>query len=253
MVPSIDVTVDFRTAQAVSDLRAVARRGTPATLERVTAGAPNKDAAGDLHRLIHDGGCRISNDLSESLHSALMLMATLPDDDLDGFVVATAVLLADRLQNGRGKDDLFWHWDAFRQHYALAPSDSRAAIMQGYLQANRLGLVALFDLPEEGDLISRPKASLLKALALPPAGTTRGFRGVIQEVLTGQAEMSISEDMWRDHWQEILSFPEPQGTRLLLGLRHLYETNPDWSPFGGRKFSLFDMALPLLPFDRDLI
>ena len=119
--------VDYRTFQAIHDLRWLAAGASPATLNRLSSGIP-RDAAGlDPLQLVLAGGCRLTDELAQAAHQALVLAATLPEDDPDAFEAATAILLADRLQRGAGSDDLFWHWDAFQRHYDMMIAPKRAA------------------------------------------------------------------------------------------------------------------------------
>jgi hypothetical protein len=133
----MSVAVGFRPLQAIHDLVALARRMPEATLLRLAAGTPASvmspaEAREALVTLVHRDACRFSAGRTAPLHETLLLAASLPDDDFDAFVTATAILLADRLQEGPGPDDLAWHWDAFADHYALADPPQRAALLQGF-------------------------------------------------------------------------------------------------------------------------
>lgn len=252
MVTSTVVSVDFRTAQVVSDLRCVARQGDLATLAGISAGVPNADAGDDLVRLIHAEGCRIATDGTARLHAALVLAATLPNDDFSAFVVATATLLADRLQDGGGSDDLFWHWDAFREHYAIAPPPVRAAIMQGYAAQNALGLVALLDPPSVDDLTTEPGTDILEALRPLTRTTNRTLQGIARKLIDetlSNTGADFSQRLWSDRRDEIFDFPEPQQRVLLRAVRFLCQRCPKWAPFRGQTFNVFDPDLPVLPFD----
>lgn len=144
-------SVPWRTLQAIRDLRSVAEAASRATIGRIAAVIPpagdQRRAEETLRGLIRRGRARIVTDAEVAMHPHLLLAATLPDDDVDAFAAATATLLADRLQRGRGEDDLYWHWDAFRPHYRLLEPPVRAAIFQGYAHAHRAGLVTLDALP----------------------------------------------------------------------------------------------------------
>jgi hypothetical protein len=82
--------------------------------------------------LVHDDACRLTPEATLPLHETLLLAASMPDDDFEAFIVATMILLADRLQGGAGPDDLFWHWDAFAEHYLTAAPVPRAALILGF-------------------------------------------------------------------------------------------------------------------------
>ena len=99
-------SVPWRVLQAIRDLRYVAEGATRATLGRIAAVIPPagdpRQAEETLRGLVLRGRARITTDAEAALHPHLLLAATLPDDDVDAFSVATATLLADRLQRGRG-------------------------------------------------------------------------------------------------------------------------------------------------------
>ena len=131
------VAVVYRSLQAIRDLVGLAQTAPDSTVLRLAAGTPPVEmpaavAEAALADLIGRQDCRMRSDAALGLHETLLLAATLPDDDFEGFVLATLILLADRLQGGRGPDDLFWHFDAFVEHYALADAPYRAAIFAGY-------------------------------------------------------------------------------------------------------------------------
>ncbi len=145
------------------------------TRHRIAAGVSpaqsNPERTRELvETLIFEERCRFSSPETMELHPAVLLIATLPDDDFGAFLAATAILLADRLQKGLGKDDLYWHWDAFHGHYGMAPAAVRAAIFQGYAA-----------LMEQKLLIhdERPKPHL--CLSEKPAEIVAGLRSVLSE------------------------------------------------------------------------
>jgi hypothetical protein len=113
--------------------------------------------------LVHEDGCRLSPGGTLPLHESLLLAATMPDDDFEAFVLATMILLADRLQGGAGTDDLFWHWDAFAEHYLTAAPPQRAAIILGFHGLVGAGLLPAADIqlrPVSGVDIARVRADL---------------------------------------------------------------------------------------------
>ena len=56
----------------------------------------------------------------EEFLGSLTTAAAMPDEDFSRFVVATAILLLDRIQDGGGTDDLYWNFEAFREHFGHA-------------------------------------------------------------------------------------------------------------------------------------
>ncbi|MFD0982324.1 hypothetical protein [Tropicimonas aquimaris] len=142
----------FRALQAIMDLRAAAGRQPQAAIRGIVAHLPPGDRergadARTLSRVILRQGCRLETADDLPLRDALLLTATQPERDLRAFACATAVLLADRLQDGLGHDDLGSYWDAFRTvYFAMEPAD-RAAIVQGFLTGSAIGRVRCADLP----------------------------------------------------------------------------------------------------------
>ncbi|MGI1662305.1 hypothetical protein ACRDNQ_08690 [Palleronia sp. KMU-117] len=129
--------VGFRPLQASHDLVHLARQAPLSTLRRIAAGVPTADMAQDdalraLAALVHQDRCRLVAGRTLPLHETLLLAATLPDEDFEAFVLATMILLADRLQGGAGPDDLYWHWDANAEHYLTAGPVERAAVLRGF-------------------------------------------------------------------------------------------------------------------------
>lgn len=96
----------------------------------------------------------------EGMLSALVLFAAMPDDDFPAFLFATALLIADRLHFGAGRDDLYWNWDAFADHYRLADDVRRAAIMGGFRALALTRGLELSDPPGERDCLTEPEIAL---------------------------------------------------------------------------------------------
>ncbi|MBW4706941.1 hypothetical protein KX928_03975 [Roseobacter sp. YSTF-M11] len=153
------VPISFQTIQVVSDLRSVAATGFGALADKI--GAAHKPA---LRRIIFEQRCELSSRDAKEIHADLLLAAALPDKGLDPFMTATALLLADRLQNGAGHDDLFWNWDAFQDHYRKGPSPVRAALMNGFRWAHTTRRVNLDQLPEARDLLTYDGDDLIRIL-----------------------------------------------------------------------------------------
>ncbi len=164
----MSVAVGFRALQAVHDLVGLVSAVPEATLRRLAAGVPTVDMSPDdahraILRLVHEDRCRFTDGQTLPLHETLLLAATLPDDDFEGFTVATMILLANSLQGGQGQEDLYWHWDAFAEQYALADPPRRAAIILGFhamVATGRLPESHVHLTPVSGVDIGRVRADL---------------------------------------------------------------------------------------------
>jgi hypothetical protein len=160
--------IGFRPLQASHDLAHLARMAPRTVLMRIAAGVPPADMAPEaakraIFALVHEGACRLTPDFTLPLHETLLLSASMPDDDFEAFVVATMILLADRLQGGAGPDDLYWHWDAFAEHYLTAAPVPRAALMLGFHGLADAGLLPAADIhlrPVSGVEVARVRADL---------------------------------------------------------------------------------------------
>ena len=250
--------VSFRSLQAIHDLRHVARKANESTLGRIAAGLSGAATAGDLRRLIREDGCMLGPEMAGAAHQALVLAATLPDDDHEAFRTATAILLADRLQFGEGADDLFWHWDAFQAQYQTLSQPDRAAVMQGFRCAQEEGLVALFDPPSGDDLTTEPGSALLTEL-ITLAGETRPRIDPSREDFAAGVSAMIARGFddtwvaghaaraWPENYDSILRLDAPQCRLLLRGFRHLYEWHEDWDPYPGERFDPAGATPRLLP------
>ncbi|MEP2642813.1 hypothetical protein [Roseobacter sp.] len=153
------VPISFQTLQVVADLQSAVSLGYNALAGRLDPGKKQL-----LRRIIFDQKCVLSVADCDGIHADLLLVAALPDKCTDGFMTATALLLADRLQGGAGRDDLFWNWDAFQKHYRDAPSPIRAAVMNGFRWAHATRRVNLETLPEGRDLHTYDGKDLLRVL-----------------------------------------------------------------------------------------
>ena len=244
-------SVPWRMLQTIRDLRHVAESASLATLARIAAVIPpateQRAPEETLRALIRRGRGRIVSDEEAALHPHLLLSATLPDDDVDAFTCATAVLLADRLQRGRGEDDLYWHWDAFRPHYRLIEAPARAAIFQGFAQAHRAGLVQLDVMPGPADLVTRAPMDVRTVLA----GTSDGQAlEALRTAMAPGGDDAPAARVWEQQGARLRL--DPAAGPLLVGMRHLYERSFRWQPFSDREFdpAALAAAAPLLPPDR---
>ena len=241
-------SVPWRVLQAIRDLRYVAEGASRATLGRIAAVIPPagdpRHAEETLRGLVLRGRSRITTDAEAALHPHLLLAATLPDDDVDAFAVSTAALLADRLQRGRGGDDLYWHWDAFRPHYRLLEPPARAAIFQGYAHAHRTGLVTLDALPGPADLVTRAPMDVRARLAGAGEGEASA---ILHAALAPGGDDAPAARLWERRGARLRL--DPAAAPLVSAFRHVYERGPRWQPFGGRSLDPAAPAAPLLPRD----
>lgn len=236
--------------QAIRDLRSVAEGASRSTLGRIASVLPSSEDQRRLEEtlrgLVLRGRCRIVTDAEIAIHPRLLLAATLPDDDVDAFATATAILLADRLQRGGGEDDLYWHWDAFRPHYRLLEAPVRAAIFQGYAHAHRAGLVTLDAQPGPADLVTRAPMDVRAILA--GAGDGKPTE-VLRAALEPGGGAAPAARLWAGQGFALLR--DPASRPLLSAMRHLYERDARWDPFPDRLFdpAANGPAAPLLPLD----
>ncbi len=137
----------FRLRQSVSDLSASMQSIGLGAIARLS---PTDDVRRTVARRVA-GTPRFSFPEDQHCYSDVLLAAAMPDEDFPAFVLATCLLLADRLLGGDGTDDLFWNWDAFAEHYQLADPPVRAAVLNGFRLADALGHVSMRDsVPEPG-------------------------------------------------------------------------------------------------------
>lgn len=210
--------------------------------------------ASDLRHVIDVDGCRLTKPMAEAVHSTLLLAATLPDDDYDAFRASTAFLIADRLQNGAGDDDLFWHWDAFQAHYRTLPGQDRAAVLQGYRQLQDDGRIALYD-PPEGDWVATETTATVRRELEPIAhdevsNPASQLAGLVLDALDGGDALTASALAWTNEAQVILALERHFRSPLIRGLRHIYESRSDWLAYPGRLFNpseTLPLMIPVIP------
>jgi hypothetical protein len=153
------VPISFQTLQVVSDLRSVADKGFTALATQL-----KPDLKAPLHRVIFDQKARMRRIDAEMLHEDLLLVAALPDKGFDAFLAATALLLADRLQEGAGSNDLAWNWSKFQESFRAASAPTRAALMNGFRLAHATRRVALEHPPCTKDFFTYDLADTLRLL-----------------------------------------------------------------------------------------
>ena len=195
----------FRRRQAISDLISVVRSHRSA-MARLGVTPEERDG---IARVIASG-CLIRGLHQDRIASQLLLIAALPDDDFPAFITATAILVANRLSGGYGDDNLYWNWDAFQEHYRLADAPVRAALMNGFLAMDKVGLVTLDGGPSEADCLTRQETDVLASL---PKGDSLGLASAIASDLP---EVDAGR-LWRK-----ASGSELPST-MQAGFRYLYE------------------------------
>jgi hypothetical protein len=122
---------------------------------------------------------------AEILYEDLLLVAALPDKAYDAFLAATGVLLADRLQEGAGTDDLAWNWLKFQECFRTAPAPTRAALMNGFRWAHATRRVTLENPPAARDLFTYDLADTLRLLK----GIARAMPDETRDAICAQADM----------------------------------------------------------------
>ena len=258
MTSRTSIAVCYRSLQAIHDLRLLARRTTDRTLERLAAGLGGAMAAHDLRALIEVDGCRMSPEIAGVAHQALVLAATLPDDDFEAFRAATTILVADRLQIGGGTDDLFWHWDAFQAQYRTWDSVERAVLLHGFIRLQEEGLITLFDPPEAALICSESRTRIERGLtSLAGSGPLRfepdldafpeSLASLLLRAFNQPIAASAAANAWSRHALAVAALPAPVADVLQRGFRHLYESRTDWHPYAGIAFDPYDSPPPMLP------
>lgn len=180
----------FMTRQAVSDLR-----GVVAALSPVTGFGP-------LSRF------RLPTD--DDLYARIALAAAMPDEDFARFTSATALLMIDRLLDGDGSDDLYWHWDAFSAEYRTAAAPFRAALFCGFRAMQAGGRVALGGQVPEEDCLTYRRSHVLAALAVS------GRQSPLAAALEHGLDSHDAARFWPGDMARLT-------TVEVIGLRYLYE------------------------------
>ena len=200
-ISSADV---FRTRQATRDLIDVVRSHRKA----MTRLGDTKAGEAALIQIVNSNGCITSED--DDIYRQIMLAAALPDDDFPCFVTATSLLLANRLQDSHGTDDLYWNWDAFRDHYRLADPPVRAALMNGYRTLSDTGRVSLDNAPKAEDCLSRAVEDVVILL-------DGDDEFELSHSIKGEISPSDAGHLWQVASRKDLSW------QALMGFRYLYE------------------------------
>lgn len=201
----------FRTRQAVRDLLEVVHLHRGAMSR---TGVSNAETA-MIETIVQTGGV-IPTEKAES-YVALQLTAAMPDDDFNGFIAATAILLADRLQAGSGDDDLYWNFEAFYDHYQLADAPVRAAVMNGFRQVQRIGKCQLPREPLTQNCLTRQKEDVLAILSAEGPHW-------LEDAVRSDLDAEAAGRLWVKEMKLALSFP------VRVGFRYLYERPASLAP-----------------------
>ena len=201
----------FRTRQAVRDLLEVVHTHRDAVHRLGVTGTERTE----IVSITRAGG--LIADAETRVYSSILLAAALPDEDFNSFIAATAILLADRLQGGAGLDDLYWNYDAFRDHYRLADAPVRAALMNGFRTALQHGRLNLPDVPEPEVCLTRLESDVLQLLRAER-------RNDLADLVVSGADAESAGHAWREIGMDKLSLAE------LAGYRFLYERPASMAP-----------------------
>ncbi len=217
----------FRTRQAIGDLRSYIRSASDTTIERLAAGIPAAGKGANaraqmLRASLQSDAPRFKLPHDEQVYTAVLLAAAMPDDDYPSFALATALLLADLLNGGGMLDDLYWNWETFQAQYRLADPPVRAAVMNGFRTASRIGLVSLGAGPTDDECLTRSSDAVLHSL-----------QGSGRQDLVAMIEVGVSASDAGRAWVQTCA----QTQYAVNAFRYLYEradsiapTNPLHSP-----------------------
>ncbi len=202
----------FRTRQVLRDLAEAICIHKDAVLSLGTTGAEKEAIA----RIV-DAGCVIPGSTDSRVYTQLLLSAALPEDDYPAFIAATIILLTDRLNFGAGKDDLYWNWEAFQDHYRLADPPVRAAVLNGFRMAHLMGRVSLGDNSLDADCVTRSADDVLSMIEGEEAHI---LSQAIREEVTAEEAGALWDSATADAmtWQS------------LTGFRYLYERPQSMRP-----------------------
>ncbi len=201
----------FRTRQSVSDLLEVVHQHRDAVNRLGATGSDRSEIAG-----IALNGCVIPSSQSRA-YSAILHAAAMPDEDFNGFVVATAMLIADRLQHGGSEDDLYWNYDAFQDHYRLADPPARAALMNGFRTGHQQGLIHLPKVPDPDVCLTRMERDVVEILAADKADP-------LLEAVRSNVSAKVAGQLWRHAAARSVTWT------LRAGFRYLYERPLSMTP-----------------------
>lgn len=201
----------FRTRQAIRDLIDVVRvhRNAMARL------GDTKADEFALTKIAEDHGRFTKSD--DGVYQHVLLAAAMPDDDFPTFITATAFLVTNRLQDSYGADDLYWNWDAFRDHYRLADPPVRAALMNGFRTLSYTGRIRMDEEIDAEDCLSRATTDVVDLL-------NHGDEFELLHSMQGNVSPGDAGRLWQAAAQKAPSW------QALVGFRYLYERPVSMDP-----------------------
>ncbi|MCU0854533.1 MAG: hypothetical protein MUF63_06410 [Rhodobacteraceae bacterium] len=216
----------FRRRQAIADLTSQKLAFPLATVRRIGAGIGlGRSGTPDLQRRLEwhfSGKAPVSELRRDSLVKGMLLMASaLPEDDFEPFLAATVLLLLERLSEGSGRDDGFWNWRRLSPHYRLAAPPTRAAIMCGLREAQRMGLIDQPVGPSAEDCLTTPRDEVLAALGR--GGSGEPLLAMIGKAILDDVSAAVAGDLWTALHRRIARLPDTSRRAAAEGFRYLYE------------------------------
>ena len=216
----------FRRRQAIADLNRQRLLFPLATVRRIGAGIGYRSQSGpDVQRRLewYFSGKAPAAELRRDglVHGSLLMASALPEDDFEPCVAATVILLLERLSGDGRPDDGFWNWRRLAPHYRLAPAALRAAIMCGFREAQRLGLVSMSGGPEAQDCLTAPRDDILAALGREREHLT--LLSPVEKAIRTELDALEAGGLWAMLSGRIARLPEAPRHAAETGIRYLYE------------------------------
>jgi|GEM_PF-6171246 len=106
--------------------------------------------------------------VEKTVQDALWTAATSPQEDVDTFLSATAIVLIDAINTGVYQHELGWFWDTFSKDYRAAPPKVKTAIMYGFSHLAKHRLISENCKPSTDDLTTTG-LSAVESLLIPIA------------------------------------------------------------------------------------
>ena len=233
----------FRLRQSLADLNRQKLQFPLATVRRIGAGIPLRDAGvPDVQRRLEwyfSGKAPVAQLRRDRLVQGAVLMASaLPEDDFDSFIAATVLLLVERLTVDGRTDNGFWNWKRMAPHYRLTSPDLRASIMCGFREARRIGRVILADGPGADECLTTPRAAGLDALRRNRVEFP--LLSLVEWTVREEADARLAGALWASQHRAVAGLPDGPRAAALAGFRYLYERPLSMEPPSGA-------SLPVIP------
>lgn len=133
--------------------------------------------------------------------------------------------------------------------YAIASADQKVEALTSF--------VALKQVIDLQDGILTEDQSDVPGRALRHASEQTGTAGlvpatalVLMNAHHDPGLRRVVERLWALHHKTLHALPKRLSRPLMMGFRHLYETDPSWEPFGGQLFPISqssEIILPVIP------